>query len=136
MRRLSRPARCETIARMTIQRPSEPLEVALGGAFFFVLVFAGVFTLGFVLPVLWWISRGYPRLVDRDGIVTRGGASFGWETLEHTLVTRRGGMRLEFREGNVLVVPAMLANGGELLDYLQRCGVDTGVSVARASDDE
>jgi hypothetical protein len=114
---------------MRSERPPEALHVALSGSFYALALVGALFTLGVVLPFVWWISLNYPRSIDADGITTRGGARHRWDTLERTVRMTDGGFRLVFREGDVNVRLRLLAQPIALLEYLQRCGVDTGVNM-------
>ena len=126
---LTHDKRIDIVAAMNLERPSEPLQVALSGGFYAVALFGALFTFGMALPVVWWISLRYPLLVDVDGITTRGGTHHPWDSLERTLRLSHGGFRLVFRDGDVNVALGMLAQPIFLLEQLQRFGVGTGVNM-------
>ncbi len=117
---------------MANERPSEELNVSLGTGFFVLAVIGGIFTFGVALLAVWMISLNYPARLEPDGLLTRGGKRHAWKDLEHTLQLQKGALRLVFAGGSVNVVPRFLAAPGEVLDYLRRCGVQTGVHMHRS----
>lgn len=92
-------------------------------------IFLGVFTLG-VAPLAGWLSeRKWPKSVDEEGLVTRGGTRIAWN--DFTKITRvitriaRTSNTTEHYElrspkGKVLVVLFRLENGTQVFDYIWR----------------
>ena len=90
-------------------------------------VVLGVLTLG-VYPLAAWINqRGWPRSVDEQGLVTRGGTRIAWNDFSRItkVVTNinRGAVRTEHFElayprGKVVVAPYRLEQGAQVLDYV------------------
>ena len=112
-----------------MERPASPLVVELGARFFVLLIVGGLFSLGIASLAVWLISLRYPKVIDRDGITTRGGARHDWQGLQSLIPLQSDGFRLEFQSGAVLMLPQFLSNPFAVLDYVQRCGVDTGVNM-------
>lgn len=112
-----------------MERPANPLVVELGASFFVLLIVGGLFTLGIASVAMWLIALRYPQVVDRDGVTTRGGARHDWQALQRVVRLQRDGFRLEFHSGAVLMLPRFFASPVAVLDYVQRCGVDTGVNM-------
>ena len=90
-------------------------------------IFLAVFTLG-VAPLMQWLSeRNWPKSVDEQGLVTRGGTRIAWD--EFTRITKvitnigRTGATTEHYElryprGKVVVAEYRLENGRQVFDYL------------------
>jgi hypothetical protein len=86
-----------------------------------------VFTLG-VYPLAAWLNmRNWPKRVDEQGLVTRGGKRIAWS--EFTKFTKvitdinRGAAKTEHFElrhagGKVVVAEYRLENGAQILDHL------------------
>jgi hypothetical protein len=91
-------------------------------------VFLAVFTLG-VAPLAIWISeRSWPKLVDEQGLVTRGGKRIPWGEFTRitrvlTRVTRGSSSTVEHYElrasgSKVIVAVYRLENGQQVFDYI------------------
>jgi hypothetical protein len=97
----------------------------LGGC---VSIILAILTLG-IAPLAIWISeRGWPKLVDEQGLVTRGGKRIAWAEFTRasrvlTQVTRGSSSTVEYYElfsprGKVVVVAYRLENGQQVFDYI------------------
>ncbi len=90
-------------------------------------VFLGIMTLG-VAPLLAWLNqRSWPKTVDEQGLITRGGKRIAWNefTRATKVVTRIGRsstatkhFELKSPKGRVVVAPYRLENGGKVLEYV------------------
>lgn len=88
-------------------------------------VFLGVMTLG-VAPLMAWVNeRSWPRLIDEQGLVTRGGTRIAWNefTSVTKVFTKVGTTRTEHFElrapqAKVVVAPYRLVNGDQVLNYV------------------
>lgn len=105
--------------------PRDSLDVGLSTQFLVLVAIAGIGSFGILAVVLLLIATTYPRRLDGEGLVTRGGRRHLWRDLERTKPLRGEKFRIVFRSGSVNVVPAFLGDPPSLLDYLRRCGVDT-----------
>jgi hypothetical protein len=92
-------------------------------------IFLTVFTLG-VYPLLGWLNqRNWPKSMDDQGLVTRGGSRIAWEkftkvTRVVTKVARTGPgtehFELQYSNGKVVLAPYRLQNGSQVLDFVMR----------------
>jgi hypothetical protein len=90
-------------------------------------IFLGVMTLG-VAPLMTWLNeRNWPKSLDEQGLVTRGGFQINWN--EFTKITKvitnigRTGAKTEHYElrhpkGKVIVAVYRLENGSQVFDYI------------------
>ena len=90
-------------------------------------VFLGVMTLG-IAPLMGWINeRNWPKQVDEQGLVTRGGKRIAWNEFTRitkviTNIGRTGGQtthyELRYAGGKVVVAAYRLVDGDQVLDYV------------------
>jgi hypothetical protein len=88
-------------------------------------VFLGVMTLG-VAPLMGWLNeRKWPKSVDEQGLVTRGGTRVPWSefTKITKVITKVGGgktehFELSYPQGKIVVAPYRLVDGQQILDYI------------------
>ena len=92
------------------------------------MVFLGVMTLGIAPLAQWIMQKSWPKLVDEQGLVTRGGSRIAWgeftkavKVLTH--VTRGSSATTEHYElfspkGKVVVAAYRLENGAAVMDYV------------------
>ena len=92
------------------------------------MVFLGVMTLGIAPLAQWILQKGWPKLVDEQGLVTRGGTRIAWGEFTkavkvQTQVTRGSSSRVEHYElfspkGKVVVAAYRLENGEAVMNYV------------------
>ncbi len=93
-------------------------------------VLLAVLTLG-VFPLAYFIqTRSWPKLVDEEGLVTKGGKRIAWNeftkiTKVVTRVTRGSSSSVEHYElrspkGKVIVAVYRLVDGQQVFDYITR----------------
>ena len=86
-----------------------------------------VFTLGVYPLAAWLTARNWPRSVNEQGLVTRGGKKVAWKDV--TKITKvvtninRGAARTEHFEllhagGKVIVPEYRLENGAQVMEYI------------------
>ncbi|MBK8794105.1 MAG: hypothetical protein IPN59_13505 [Holophaga sp.] len=90
-------------------------------------VFLAVMTLG-VAPLMVWLNeRSWPKSVDEQGLLTRGGVKIPWSDFSKItrVVTRIGNtssttehFELVHPKGKVVVTVYRLENGQKILDYI------------------
>ena len=91
-------------------------------------IFLAVVTLG-VAPLMQWINeRGWPKQVDEQGLLTRGGKRIAWGEFTrvvkvHTQVTRGSSAGVEhfelfYPKGKVVVAVYRLENGDNVFNYI------------------
>ena len=88
-------------------------------------VFLGVMTLG-VAPLMGWLTeRKWPKSVDEQGLVTRGGTRVAWNgfTKVTKVITNVGGGQTEhyemaYPQGKVVVAAYRLVDGQQILNYI------------------
>lgn len=88
-------------------------------------VFLGVVTLG-VAPLMGWLTeRKWPKSVDEQGLVTRGGTRVAWNefTKVTKVITKVGGGQTEhyemaYPQGKVVVAAYRLVDGQQILNYI------------------
>jgi hypothetical protein len=102
----------------------DTLDVSLSPSFYLLVAIAGIGSFGILAVVLFLIALWYPRRLDRDGVVTRGGRRHEWRDLERTKPLRGDKLHLVFRTGKVIIVPTFLADPRDVLDFLRRCRVE------------
>lgn len=92
-----------------------------------VQVVLAVFTLGVAPLAKWIVERNWPRMVDEQGLVTRGGKRIAWNEFSKVtkVITRIGNTsattehyELRHLKGKVIVTAYRLENGGQVLDYI------------------
>lgn len=106
----------------------DSLQARLAASFYVRLAILAPFTLGIGSLVIWWISRSYVASLDDQGVTSRAHQRFAWSELKavRPRYVRRGtrsylnDVGLVFTNGSVSVFPAVLQNGGEVLDWLRR----------------
>ncbi|MBN8613038.1 MAG: hypothetical protein J0L92_20775 [Deltaproteobacteria bacterium] len=101
----------------------EALEIGLGRSFYVVLAVAGIGSFGILAVVLLLLALPWPRRLDADGIVTRGGTRHAWSDFERVAPLRGKSFRLHFRSGRVNVVPTLLDDPSVLLSRLGHRGI-------------
>jgi hypothetical protein len=103
------------------------VEVHLGGNVRTLLVLLVPLTLGFGTLAVWLSMLNWPRLVDREGVTTRGGKRYAWSALTQvtpvTTVNRSGRritgrLDLAFGKSKVQVVPHSLREGQQVMDLI------------------
>ena len=92
-----------------------------------VRVFLALVTLG-VAPLMGWLNeRQWPKSVDEQGLVTRGGTQIAWDefTKITRVITNIGGtgaktehFELRSPKGRVVVAPYRLQGGDQVFDYI------------------
>jgi hypothetical protein len=92
------------------------------------MVFLGVMTLGIAPLAQWIMQKSWPKLVDEQGLVTRGGSRIAWGEFTKavkvlTRVTRGSSAATEHYElfspkGKVVVAAYRLENGAAVTDYV------------------
>jgi hypothetical protein len=101
----------------------DTLEISLGRDFYILLAIAALGSFGVVALLLLLLALPWPRRVDAEGIVTRGGRRHPWTAFERAIPLRRRNYRLLFRTGRVNVVPSFLANPVALVSVLRSRGI-------------
>ena len=98
--------------------------IPLNGCLMLIL---GIFTLGVAPLGIKLKERNWPKLMDEQGLVTRGGKRFAWDefTRMEKVVTRVQNTWVERYDlhspkGKVAVVVYRLQNGPEVLAYIQQ----------------
>ncbi len=110
------------------------MEVKLNRFYKVIMVFSTVFTLGIGGIIMWLQTRSWPKLIDEQGITTRGGKRFMWDQVKniYPVIVRNhrgnrigGRVEIEFEKKKIRVVPQSLENGWGVVDYIsQITGVD------------
>ncbi len=106
----------------------DPFRVELSMMAKVLFVLSIIATFGTATIVLWWLVwYRYPRVLDREGVTTRGGARYRWADVEEVLTIRRRssrGLRISFAGGGrILVVPNMIASPEAVLAYIDGSGI-------------
>ncbi len=90
-------------------------------------VFLAVFTLGVAPLLISMGERNWPKLVDDQGLVTRGGKRIAWNEFTRVtkVVTRIGAgggttehYELRSKQGKVIVPTYRLQDGAQVVDYI------------------
>jgi hypothetical protein len=107
------------------------LDVELTRAFFLLLVIAAIGSLGVLAALLYLIAMWYPRRLDREGIVTRGGRRHAWSDFVEVVPRRNGSFQLRFRTGRVIVAASFVEPTSGIHDHLRRHGIDPTTTSVR-----
>ena len=86
-----------------------------------------VCTLGVAPLIIWLKERNWPRRVDEQGLVTRGGRRIAWgeftgmqKVYTRVQYARVGRYGLYSPQGTVALVTYRLVDGAQVLDYIWR----------------
>lgn len=90
-------------------------------------ILLAVLTLGVYPLAAWLTARNWPKSVDEQGLVTRGGNKIPWNgfTKVSRVITKVAGtgpgmehFELTHAKGRVVVAPYRLENGKQAFDYI------------------
>lgn len=101
----------------------------------FLMTFLGVMTLGAAPLAEWVIERGWPKELDGNGLVTRGGKRIAWNEFTRAVkmtmhLEQEDTLRYDLYspKGKVVVAGDRLEDSREVLSYIWRCLPETAKS--------
>ncbi len=107
----------------------EPIEVELAPGYKMLMLILALVTCGVGWVALWATARSWPKVVDGEGITTRGGKRVFWTELDaqqrvsavdHLGRRISGRLDLVFGKTRVAIVPQSIVPAQQVMDVLSQ----------------
>src|SRR5258706_15969830 len=104
------------------------IDVSFSGAYVGMMVVLGVLTLGLGVLLMFFQTRGWPRVLDREGLTLRNGRRYTWDQCTNTEGVRvnlggtgariAGRLDLYFGTEVVHVVPVSIDPSAQIIAFI------------------